>query len=351
MVVSATGAEHKADSEATVHQAVAHASPGDVIAVKPGVYLLTRSIQLLRSGTDAKPITLRPDGDGRIVFIARKLPPGKPAILVQAQYWSLSKISVHQAQGDGGFGFECLDAAHVVIENCEASFCDDSGFQLYNCDQVTIRDSTSHNNHDPQNLGENADGFAIKGGSRNCVLSNCAAFWNSDDGYDLWESIDCRLEGCRAFENGFDSNGDGNGFKLGASNGSQSGRQTVVGCLAWRNQGAGFDENESLHASSIIHCTSWGNKFGYVAYRKDSLIVNSISYQDSKPYYFGADVMHRGNSWNLSIQDPGFESMDPERNDFLNLKRASPCRGAGIRTDESKEGAAIDIGHTGSRKF
>ncbi|MCC6488459.1 MAG: right-handed parallel beta-helix repeat-containing protein [Candidatus Hydrogenedentes bacterium] len=268
---------------------------------------------------------------------------------MQTQYWPLSRINVHRAQGDGGIGFECLNAAHLTIKDCRASFCDDSGFQLYNCDTVTIRDCTSHNNHDPQNGGENADGFAIKGGSRNCVLLNCAAFWNSDDGYDLWESIDCRLDGCRAYENGFDSNGDGNGFKLGASNGSQSGRQTIVGCIAWRNQGPGFDENESLHASSIIHCTSWGNKFGYVAYRNDSLIVNCISFQDSKPYYFGADVTHRGNNWDLGIEDPEFASMNPERNDFLQLKNESHCRGAGIRHAESKGGADVDIGHSGAK--
>lgn len=53
---SATGAEYKADSEATIHQAVARANPGDVVAVKPGTYLLTRSIQLLRPGTDRAPI-------------------------------------------------------------------------------------------------------------------------------------------------------------------------------------------------------------------------------------------------------------------------------------------------------
>ncbi len=349
MVLPAVAAEYKADSEEAIHQAVARANPGDVIAAKPGAYLLTRRLQLLRPGTDAAPITFRPDGAGRIDFIARKLPLGKSAIQVETQHWSLSGINVHQAQGDGGFGFGCLHASHVVIEDCEASFCDDSGFQLYDCHDVTIKNCRSYNNHDPQNSGENADGFAIKGGSRNCVLSNCIAFWNSDDGYDLWESADCRLQQCRAFENGFDSNGDGNGFKLGASNGSLSGRQTVVGCLAWRNQGAGFDENESLHGSSVIHCTSWGNRFGFVAYRKDSLIVNCISFQDNRPYYFGADVTHRGNSWDLGIQNPEFASMNPEQNDFLQLKHESPCRGAGIRHAESKDGAVVDIGHTGAK--
>ena len=106
-----------------------------------------------------------------------------------------------------------------------------------------ITNSYSAENYDAANGGENADGYACKlSGGRNNKFSGCRAHHNSDDGWDLYgQPYTVTITSCTATNNGYGSNGDGNGFKLGSS--GQNVPHTVTNCTANNNKAYGYIGN------------------------------------------------------------------------------------------------------------
>lgn len=188
-----------------------------------------------------------------------------------------------------------------IIRNVEARFCGDSGFQLsgrsvepIDCPEEYSEigpmynkffNCYSHDNYDSWNLGENADGFAVKGGPNDFnYFENCVAEYNSDDGWDCF-----RIRGsatwvnCKANYNGIRSStkevwGDcsnGNGFKVGggAKDGVLNGQvvnspekhphaQYLKGCSAVGNRGnsgVGFDRNNQYGSLYLVDCYATDN--------------------------------------------------------------------------------------------
>jgi hypothetical protein len=100
------------------------------------------------------------------------------------------------------------------------------------------------------------------------VFTGCRSWNNSDDGWDLFAANDVvTITNCWAFGNGYGSNGDGNGFKLGgASDGSadEGGAVHVVtGCAAVGNKvGAGYTRNNNSSMPKVTASFSANNKSG-----------------------------------------------------------------------------------------
>ena len=108
--------------------------------------------------------------------------------------------------------------------------------QVINCD--------SSFNYDPEENGQDADGFAAKGPTDSLpgeglgpgnVFRGCRSWNNSDDGFDFWWAGNgVMVEDCWAWRNGKnvwnDPNftGNANGFKLG-----QGRRRTCINPMLW----------------------------------------------------------------------------------------------------------------------
>ena len=99
-------------------------------------------------------------------------------------YWHVKGLVIHSA-GDNGI---YVTGSNNTVEDCVLFDNEDTGLQIsgggsynlvLNCDSYANYDSATH--------GENADGFAPKLniGPGN-VFRGCRAWWNSDDGWDLW---------------------------------------------------------------------------------------------------------------------------------------------------------------------
>ncbi len=209
-----------------------------------------------------------------------------------------------------------------IVKNCEARFCGDSGFEVagiridgVDCSEDykeegphdnKFFDCYSHNNFDPWNLGENADGFAVKGGAGDFnYFENCTARWNSDDGWDCYRIrgsttwINCRAEYnglCQATGKDWAECSNGNGFKVGGGdrNGTFKGQkvncpekhphaQYLKGCSARGNRGnsgVGFDRNNQYGSIYLVDCHGEDN-------HADILISGKSTYRH-EDYAFGS---------------------------------------------------------------
>jgi len=79
-------------------------------------------------------------------------------------------------------------------------------------------------------------------GGKNVKFNKCNAKHNSDDGWDLYgQPYTVKMTHCLAKNNGYGSNGDGNGFKLGSA--GQKIPHTVTNCTSNNNIGCGFTGN------------------------------------------------------------------------------------------------------------
>ncbi|WP_407426780.1 hypothetical protein [Treponema sp.] len=209
-----------------------------------------------------------------------------------------------------------------IIRNVEARFCGDAGIQLngsstapVDCPEEYTKDGPhhnkffdcySHNNCDSWNLGENADGFAVKAGAGDFnYFENCRAEYNSDDGWDCyrvrgsvtWVNCEANYNGlCQTTGDNWAEYSNGNGFKVGggATKGKFNGKiinspslhrhaQYLKGCSATGNRGnsgVGFDRNNQHGSVYLVDCFATDN---HATLLRD----NSSSYRHDD-YAFGS---------------------------------------------------------------
>ena len=201
-----------------------------------------------------------------------------------------------------------------IVRNVEARFCGDAGIQISGTALKTPVDCSedyeeggphhnmffncySHNNFDPWNLGENADGFAVKGGAGDYnYFENCIAEYNADDGWDCyrirgsttWVNCQANYNGlCQATGENWAEYSNGNGFKVGggAKSGTFNGQtvnspekhphaQYLKGCSAKGNRGnsgVGFDRNNQYGAIYLEDCFATDNHASILADGRTSL--------------------------------------------------------------------------------
>ena len=215
------------------------------------------------------------------------------------------------------------------------------GHNLFlNCDSYRNWDNVSEDQ-----LGGNTDGFGCHpdaGGSGN-VFKGCRAWFNSDDGFDIIRSDESvEFDSCWSFYNGyspgFQSLGDGNGFKAGGFAYDDSSkipnpvpRHTIQFCIAARNKANGFYSNHHLSGNYWYNNSAYQNTTNFNMLNRpsrgdavnidgpgyDHVLKNNLSYQKG----FGLkDIANIDislntlvtNSWqlNLSLSDSDFKSLD-----------------------------------------
>ena len=229
-----TSANVTVTTETALKNAIANAAPGDIITVS-GTIKLTSTLQLLKSGTSSSKINFTGG-----VLDCSGISSGW-GVKCNGSYWNITNMTIKNAP-DCGLVFQTGGYNYVYKVTTTGN--KDSGLQIYNgSHHNNISYCTSTENYDTANGGENADGFACKlsGGAGN-KFDNCTAYHNSDDGWDLYgQPYTVTITNCKANNNGYGSNGDGNGFKLGSA--GQNIPHTATGCSANNNKAWGYDGN------------------------------------------------------------------------------------------------------------
>jgi len=221
-------------TESALKTAIKNAKAGDVITIS-GTIKLTSTLQLLNSGTSSSKINFT---GGTLDCSGMSSGWG---VKCNGSYWNITNMTIKNSP-DCGLVFQAGGYNYVYKVITYAN--KDSGIQIYNASHHnSINYCTSYDNYDVANGGENADGFACKlsGGAGN-TFNSCNAKHNSDDGWDLYgQPYTVKMNYCTAESNGYGTNGDGNGFKLGSS--GQNVPHTVYYCTSSYNKAAGYDGN------------------------------------------------------------------------------------------------------------
>lgn len=232
--------------------AIANAQAGEVITIS-GTIVCPSRLNLTNSGTATNRITLQ---GGKLDFSSCS----EAAIVITGSYWKLSGIELY---GGGDRGIHIKGGSYNIVENCYVHNFSNMGIEIneggaYN----EIIGCTSNDNYDVATGGENADGFACKytGGAGN-VFRNCTGNHNSDDGWDLYKfTAAVTFYSCKAEYNGYGTDGDGVGFKLGGP--GVAANHVLYDCIANYNKHYGFSYNYNEGTITYINCTGTGNGSG-----------------------------------------------------------------------------------------
>jgi len=185
-----------------------------------------------------------------------------------------------------------------------------STFPSYNL----ILNCDSYLNYDPP-IGGNADGFSAKWnlGAGN-EFRGCRAWWNSDDGWDLWMGTSAVvIDQSWAFYNGTNYwgdpafNGNGQGFKLGGNYIGAPHR--LLRSVAFRNEASGVDQNNNNEGQTIDNITSWANKarnfnLNHGTNGTPHIVRNNLSFAGASSDSFRSGSLLTNNSWQVIAPAP-----------------------------------------------
>jgi hypothetical protein len=263
------------------------------LCVRPGTYQVTERFELrkTRMGTESNPIIIQaaPSATSKPVFDFSNQPRVAACgaqsdssggeltgITMNADWTVLRNVVVTDANDN------CVkvQGANNLVEGVVVHGCDDAGIQISagsgyanSGTNNTIVNCDSYQNHDPQCLGMNADGFAVKTGTGlGNVFRGCRAWDNADDGWDLGAWTDpVRVENCWAINqcaSVADDRSDCNGFMLGAND--VSAQHVLVDLIAVGNHGgaSGCGFTPDTNPASLTcdgTCAAWDNDTDVVA--------------------------------------------------------------------------------------
>ena len=349
----------------TIAAAIEVVRPGDVILVRGGTYVCSRTIHIDKSGEQGNPIRLAAYPGEVAVFDFAEAKGN--SVFISGAYWHIEGLAITRAMrpmmihGSG--------AHHNILEQVRA-FGNYFGAIYISSDGPAhniILNCDAYRNFDPHVNGQSADGFVIgwNVGRGNILIGN-RSWNNSDDGYDCWYAGNSvRFERCYAWRNGENIwehplfTGNGNGFKLGKG----EGRHILINCVAWKHYHRGFDLNANTEGVILRNCTGWGNVINYFFETNrggaGNILRNNVSYggRDS----LGARIDSQSNSWdpavNITLADDDFLSLDDSmmakprnpdgsipQNDFLKLAPGSAAIDKGIDIGMPFVGQRLDLG-------
>lgn len=349
------------------------------IIVRGGIHYLTgdSTVSINKSGAGPGAYTIRNYPGERPLFDCSGLNATKKGFSVTGNYWYIIGIDIKKARDNGMY----ITGSNNIIEFCSFYENEDSGLQLsggatnntiINCDSYFNKDATS----------ENADGFACKldVGTGN-AFKGCRAWQNSDDGWDGYlrpsDNVSTTIDSCWAFRNGYlksgsvsGANGDGNGFKMGGSDGQDlRHNQTLTHCIAFNNRKRGFDQNNNRGSMTLYNNTAFANGGGNYVMNSVTLsagsvmtVKNSIAFTASGTAgsnSFVSGSVLQNNSWQspFSTTNADFISLDtvgargPRKPDgslpdinFMQLAAGSDLVDGGQDVGLTFKGAAPDLG-------
>jgi hypothetical protein len=186
-------------------------------------------------------------------------------IILQKGNDHLNELTVTNAAGVGIYIYE---SAGNVVNSCNSEGNANTGIQIQGsgADNNSIQYCQSYNNEDTATDGQNADGITCKFGTGSGnVMKNDISEGNSDDGYDFWQaSSPVTVTSCQAYSNGKLSEGNGNGFKMGASGDDVA--HVYTSDIAHNNSspansgGSGFTTNGNTGKCKLTTCHSYSNQ-------------------------------------------------------------------------------------------
>jgi len=201
-----------------------------------------------------------------------------------------------------------------------------TGNLFLNCDFYRNQDPYSETPYD------GADGLNItyvNNTSATNTVRGCRAWWNADDGFDVWENEGVVIfDSCWAFWNGyipgtFTTAGNGSGFKFGrADYTGTSSRRLVTSCIASFNRNWGFVENENLGAMEFFNNTAVNNGtlnwwFGDGGAGSPKTFTNNVSQGggclwDDCGQAFSPNAVSTTNSWQngITVTNSDWQSVD-----------------------------------------
>lgn len=349
------------------------AAPGDTIYVRGGTYAFNRALQFRDGGQEGAYIHFWAYADETPVF---DFTGANKGFDIRTGYLHFKGHTIENSS-DNGVHVTGPEASHNILEGLVSRRNGDSGVQVDNGAAFNLLlNIDSYENYDPNNNGENADGFAVKFGvGEGNVVRGCRAWGNSDDGYDFWSLDDpeqqgVRIEGNWAFRNGFntfgdpDFRGDSNGFKLGKGNGAH----TLIQNVAWDHRAHGFDVNGNASGVTVYNNTAYLNRGVNFNFDDDPAIDEQAPYVLRNNVSLLAGVRMDAtvvddafNSWNttipsaraddfLSLDDTGADGPRqadgslPDLAGFLRLTDTSDLIDAGTDVGLPFAGAAPDLG-------
>lgn len=322
---SDTGTGTASGPYASLQKAIDVANAGDTILMGPGVYTQSLSsgaaVKIAgKSGTAAAPITIK--GDGGLAIIdgsPNKASWGGYALDIKNSsfitFENIGFTGAKQSIKDGwAAGVNVIDSSGLKFKGCAFFGNEGPGITIAGKSSGNlIINSDAHDNYDPLTsvVGGNADGFQfaniLPGYNGNAIIDS-RAWNNSDDGFDLYNSNSpITISGNEAWHNGYvlgtatPTSGDGDGFKLGKS--SVEVAHTVVNNTSHDNKVYGFDSNGAKGSLILINNISYSNSKNYymddgVPYRLDG----NISYDGGSADVLGNKTVGAGNAWGATGQ-------------------------------------------------
>ena len=351
--VSPSGNDSNVGSEAKPFKTIAKASTvvktGDTVYLRQGVYKEYVDDYgpnfKYASGTATAPITIMSYPDERAVIDGSNLTTengGRSLLRIEGNYYVVRDLDIRKSVGRG----LVVKGNHNIVRGVR-SFSNRNDGILVSGDNNTIERNESYDNYNRANggadVGGSADGIELKDQSDGNLVRHNRVYYNSDDGIDIWDSTNTRVEYNISYRNGR-ADGDGNGYKLGGGgSGSGSTRSPNSGTEAkynvgYKNKETNFETNQT-NGVSFYRNTSWnalgttdaegvGFEFGDKI-NSDDFVNRNLSFQDDVP---GDDTgststFSRGygqNSWQLGITNPGLNT-NPSSASFMSISSSSPA--------------------------
>lgn len=265
--------------------AIEFVTEGQKIIVLDGHYLRNSKLEIKKSNDGTaealKYLIADPDTKGRPVIDFDKKSVG---VVHSGNYWHVEGIDFTRSAGnEKGY---TLGGSYNTIENIRTFENGDTGLQISRTDASEkdkskwpshnlILNSVSFDNRDPSE--NNADGFAAKltSGEGN-IFRGTVAYNNIDDGWDLYTKVGTGAIGAVLIEdsiafnngrlsNGYEGNGDGNGFKLGGEGIHVP--HMIKNSIAFGNSTYGFTSNSNPGVVSENNISvNNGTNLGFTTY-------------------------------------------------------------------------------------
>ena len=376
---------------ATWSKAFDEVAAGDTVYIRGGEYYTTVAFEIEADNIDGTAENLicifnYPGEKPILNLINITVNPEAPnynrgTSICNCEYWHIKGLEIKNVNnlGVGGnttaFYFE--NCSNIISENCVAHDIEGIGFEsLTQPGLMTYINCDAYDNYDPLSAipGGNADGFQCMTGetwsNSVTIYTGCRSWNNSDDGYDClgFEGI-VTYDSCWAFSNGWQDEGDGDGFKLGATYEipKEEPQRILRNCIAYGNKNIGFDENQEpgnyVLDADIFNNVAYDNYSGFVFQETDTKTVilrNNIAYNNENDIYLeGCTDDH--NSWDadppVTVTNADFVSVDGGQLDnsrqsdgslpvitFFHLVTGSDLKNAGVDVGLPYMGAAPDIG-------
>lgn len=324
----------------TLTKAASIVRPGDVVYIRGGVYPI--EVKFKTSGTPTAPIVWASypgewailDGSNR-----RKGQDQDRVWIDGASYNVFANFEVRNGPRQGIYLFN--GANNNVLTGLVSHGHNGSGIQNVNSSRNRFEYLMVYDNYDSVNAsgkpGEDADGIGLSSGDRN-VISHVVSYHNSDDGFDAWKSTNTIIEYSIAYDNGYGTYGNGNGFKAG---GGIDNYTVVRNSIAFNNRAVGFTFNSGRHIS-FINNTGFNNRTYNFLGHDTTTFMNNLSLQGTITVTYSSQTT---NSWNLGISSTNTViSTNPSSPDFLSLASGSAAIDVGTNAGYTYSGRAPDLG-------